>query len=102
MDFVKEFNFYEYYPRNSKAKANSMDIYSYIKHLLKLTTIEFTKNQMNTQANTGSSTNNYVIGMENIGLVVNTGVKNKGGVLYKINDPKVIYAIENGIEISKK
>lgn len=90
VDFVKGFNFYEYYPRNPKSKSNSMDIYSYIKHLLKLTTIEFTKNQMNTQANTGSSTNNYVVGMENIGLVVNTGEKNNGGVLYKINDPKVI------------
>lgn len=102
VEFVKGFNFYEYYPRNPKAKSNSMDIYSYIKHLQKLTTIEFTKNQMNTQANTGSSTNNYVVGMENIGLVVNTGEKNNGGVLYKINDPKVIYAIKNGIEISKK
>lgn len=102
VEFVKGFNFYEYYPRNPKAKANSMDIYSYIKHLLKLKTIEFTKNQMNTQANTGSSTNNYVVGMENIGLVVNTGEKNNGGVLYRINDPKVIYAIKNGIEISKK
>lgn len=30
---------------------------------------------MNTQANTGSSTNNYAVGMENIGLVVNTGEK---------------------------
>ncbi|EET59330.1 hypothetical protein BRYFOR_08644 [Marvinbryantia formatexigens DSM 14469] len=75
VEFVKGFNFYEYYPRNPKAKSNSIDIYSYIKHLQKLTTIEFTKNQMNIQANTGSSTNNYVVGMENIGLVVNTGKK---------------------------
>ena len=79
-----------------------MDIYSYIKHLMKLNTIEFTKNQLNIQANTGSSTNNYVVGMENIGLVVNTGVKNNGGVLYRINDPKIIYAIKNDIEISKR
>ena len=57
---------------------------------------------MNIQANTGSSTNNYVVGMENIGLVVNTGVKNNGGVLYRINDPKIIYAIKNDIEISKR
>ena len=102
VEFVKGFNFYEYYPRNPKAKSNSMDIYSYIKHLMKLNTIEFTKNQLNIQANTGSSTNNYVVGMENIGLVVNTGVKNNGGVLYRINDPKIIYAIKNDIEISKR
>ena len=36
VEFVKGFNFYEYYPRNPKAKSNSMDIYSYIKHLMKL------------------------------------------------------------------
>ena len=102
VEFVKGFNFYEYYPRNPKAKSNSMDIYSYIKHLMKLNTIEFTKNQLNIQANTGSSTNNYVVGMENIGLVVNTGVKNNGGVLYRINDPKIIYAIKNDIEIYKR
>lgn len=101
VDFVKGFNFYEYYPRNPNAKSNSMDIYSYIKHLLKLDIVEFTKNQLNTQANTGSSTNNYVFGMESIGLIVNTGEKNNGGVLYRINDPKVIYAIKNNIEISK-
>lgn len=99
--FVKEFNFYEYYPRNPKAKANTMDVYSYIKHLLKLSSIEFTKNQLNIQANIGSSTSNYVVGMEAIGLVVNTGEKNNGGVIYKINDPKIIYAIKNKIEISK-
>ena len=39
--FVAGFNFYEYYPRKSNARANSMDIYSYIKHLLKLKNMEF-------------------------------------------------------------
>lgn len=103
VEFVKNFNFYEYYPRNPKAKSNTMDVYSYIKHLLKLDgIIEFTKNQLNTQANIGSSINNYVVGMEGIGLIVNTGEKNNGGVVYRINDPKVIYAIKNNIEISKK
>lgn len=97
--FVSEFNFYEYYPRNPKAKANSMDIYSYIKHLFKVNAIEFTKNQLNVMANTGSSTNNYVVGMENIGLIANTGEKNNGGVLYRICDPKVVYAINNSIDI---
>ena len=99
--FVKEFNFYEYYPRNPKAKANTMDVYSYIKHLLKLSSIEFTKNQLNIKANIGSSTNNYVVGMEVIGLVVNTGEKNNGGVIYRINDPKIVYAIRNKIDIFK-
>lgn len=99
--FVSEFNFYEYYPKNPKAKANSMDIYSYIKHLFKVDAIEFTKNQLNVMANTGSSTNNYVVGMENIGLIANTGEKNNGGVLYRICDPKVVYAIKNSIDIMR-
>lgn len=97
--FVSDFNFYEYYPRNPRAKANTMDIYSYIKHLLKVREEEFTKNQMNVKANTGSSTNNYVVGMENIGLIANTGEKNNGGVVYRICDPKVVYAIKNSIDI---
>lgn len=97
--FVVGFNFYEYYPKNPKAKANSMDIYSYIKHLLKVKEEKFTKNQLNLLANTGSSTSNYVVGMENIGLIANTGEKNSGGVLYRICDPKVVYAIKNSIDI---
>ena len=97
--FVAGFNFYEYYPKNPKAKANSMDIYSYIKHLLKVKEEKFTKNQLNLLASTGSSTSNYVVGMENIGLIANTGEKNSGGVLYRICDPKVVYAIKNSIDI---
>ena len=100
-NFVTQFNFYEYYPKKPNAKANTMDVYGYIKHLLKLTSIEFTKNQLNDCAKTGSSTSNYVVGMEHIGLVSNTQKKHNGGVIYRINDPKVVYAIENGIEISR-
>lgn len=100
-NFVMNFNFYEYYPRKSNAKANTMDVYSYIKHLLKLSDKKFTKNQLNALAQTGSSTNNYVIGMENIGLIAKTSEKLNGGVLYQIKDPKVIYAIQNGLDISR-
>lgn len=53
-------------------------------------------------AKTGGSTNNYVVGMEKIGLIVNTNEKEKGGVLYRINDPKVVYAMRNGLDISKR
>ena len=101
-DFVTHFNFYEYYPKKPNAKANSMDIYGYIKHLLKLPNTRFTKNQLREYANTGSSTNNYVVGMENIGLVVKTSEKtNHGGVIYQIVDPKVVYAFMNKLDISK-
>lgn len=98
--FVTTFNYYEYYPKKSNARANSMDIYSYTKHLLKLESEIFTKNQLNEKAQTGSSTNNYVVGMEKIGLI---GVENQEGgvVYYKIKDQKVIYALKNRLEIKR-
>ena len=42
--FVSKFNFFEYYPKNSNARANSMDVYSFIAHLQKLGATTFTKN----------------------------------------------------------
>lgn len=99
--FVQQFNYYEYYPRKSNARADSMDIYSYIKHLAKLDQNRFTKNQLSEMAGTGGSTNNYVVSMENMGLIEKTGDKtSQGGVIYEIRDPKVRYARENGIEVS--
>lgn len=98
--FVLEFNYYEYYPRKSNARANSMDIYSYANHLLKLPNEEFTKNQLNDSAGTGSSTNNYVVGMEKIGLIENIG-QEKGYATYRIKDPKIIYCLKNNIELKK-
>jgi len=100
--FVREFNYYEYYPRKANARADSMDIYSYIKHLMKLDSNNFTKNKLSDAAKTGGSTNNYVVSMENMGLIRKTGDKTtQGGVIYEIRDPKVRYARENGISISK-
>lgn len=98
--FVTSFNYYEYYPKKSNSRANSMDIYSYAKHLLKLESEIFTKNQLNERAQTGSSTSNYVISMERIGLV---GIDDqKGGVVYyKIKDKKIAYALRNSLEIRR-
>lgn len=98
--FVLEFNYYEYYPRKSNARANSMDVYSYTAHLLKLSSGEFTKNQLNESAGTGSSTNNYVVGMERIGLIENIG-QEKGHAMYRIKDPKIVYCQKNGLELKK-
>ena len=99
--FVENFSFYEYYPRKKNARKNTNDIYSYIKHLLTLNnTIEFTNDELRTSAATGGSTTNYITGMMNIGLVSKTDAKRPGGsIIYKINDPKVQYAINNKIEI---
>lgn len=99
--FVKQFNYYEYYPRKSNSRADSMDIYSYIKHLMKLDSNEFTKNKLSEMAGTGGSTNNYVVSMENMGLIKKTGGKTpQGGVIYEIRDPKVRYARGKRIELS--
>lgn len=99
--FVENFSFYEYYPRKKNARKNTNDIYSYIKHLLTLNnTIEFTNEELRISASTGGSTTNYITGMMNIGLVSKTDLKRPGGsIIYKINDPKVQYAIYNKIEI---
>jgi hypothetical protein len=99
-DFVKEFNFYEYYPKRSNSRANSMDIYAYIKHLLKLENPDFTRNQLNERAGTGSSTQNYVAAMESMGLVERTGTAG-GSATFKIRDPKVSHALKHNIEISR-
>lgn len=98
--FVLEFNYFEYYPRKSNARANSMDIYSYAAHLLKLDHQEFSKNQLNIQAGTGSSTNNYVVGMERIGLIENIR-QERGNAIYKIKDPKIVFCQKNGLELRK-
>lgn len=99
-EFVTTFNYYEYYPRKSNARSNTMDVYSYIKRLLKLDSSEFTKDKLNTLAGTGGSTNNYVTAMENLGLIKNTSIKSQGGgVIYMIKDPKIRYALEHNLII---
>lgn len=100
-DFVINFNYYEYYPRKKNSRRDSMDVYRYITHLLKLSEPEFTANQFNLLAGTGSSTNNYIGAMQAMGLIVRTDVKIGAGVVYRINDPKIIYAIRNGLIISR-
>ncbi|MFT6443357.1 MAG: shikimate kinase [Salibacteraceae bacterium] len=98
--YVLDFNYYEYYPRKSNARANSMDVYSYAAHLLKLDTDEFSKNKLNESAGIGSSIHNYVVSMEKIGLIENIG-QDKGFATYKIKDPKIVYCLKNGLELRK-
>lgn len=102
-EFVKNFSFFEYYPRKNNARKNTMDVYSYISHLLKLDNIRFTQNSLSERAATGSSTANYIVGMESIGLVLRCDEKGpNGSTLYQIRDPKVIHALENKIEIRRE
>lgn len=97
--FITDFNYYEYYPKKSKARKNSMDVNAYIKHLQKLKSIEVTKSHLNKNAQTGSSTTNYVTAMERMGLIKKTHKKSNGAVIYTVNDAKVSFAIENNITI---
>lgn len=99
-DFVRQFNFYEYYPRKANARANSMDVYAYIRHLQRLEDRVFTRNQLNERAGTGSSTQNYTIGMESLGLI-EKDTSDRGEIKYRIRDPKVWFAISKGVEISR-
>lgn len=98
--FVLDFNYFEYYPRKSNARANTMDVYSYAAHLLKLDNEEFSKNQLNEKAGTGGSTNNYVVSMEKIGLIENIR-SDRGNAVYKIRDPKIVYCQKNGLDLKK-
>ncbi|MNY62060.1 hypothetical protein D3C86_1988180 [compost metagenome] len=55
---------------------------------------------MNEQAGIGASIHNYVAGMRSMGLIEETG--NAGGsTTYLIRDPKIVHALERGLEISK-
>jgi len=99
--FVSDFNFYEYYPRRKNSRANTMDIYSFASHLLKLPNGKFTKNQLSEYAKTGGSTTNYVTLMEGLGLIKKTEQREGGGVVYMISDPKIVFAMENKIELKK-
>ena len=101
VEFVRNFNYFEYYPRKKGAHANTMDVYKYIAHLLKLSAYEFTANQLNTEAGAGSSAQNYISGMQSIGLVNRTELKRNAGVVYEIADPKVVYALLHEIRISQ-
>lgn len=97
-EFVQHFNFYEYYPRKANSRANSMDVYSFIRHLIKLESTIFTRNQLNERAGTGSSTQNYVVGMESLGLI-EKDASEKGEAKYRIRDPKIRFALEHKVDI---
>ncbi|MYN42770.1 hypothetical protein GTP55_25840 [Duganella sp. FT109W] len=101
-EFVKGFSYYEYYPKKNNAKSNTMDVYSYIAHLLKLSKCQFTTTTLDEAARTGGSTSNYIVGMEAMGLVRRCEEKGpKGSNLYEIRDPKVKYAVLNNIDIRR-
>jgi hypothetical protein len=101
-EFVEKFSYYEYYPRKRDAKANTMDVYSHIAHLSKLSSPKFTNSGLSDAAGTGSSTTNYITGMEAMGLIRRCEEKGpNGATLYEIRDPKVTYAVENKIDIRR-
>lgn len=102
INFVNNFEFYEYYPKKKGARKDTNDVYSYITHLLKLKdTDEFTAQELRESASTGGSTGNYITGMVNMGLVKKTNGKRAGGaVIYKVHDPKISFAISEKLDIT--
>jgi hypothetical protein len=96
--FVTEFNYYEYYPRKANARRDSMDIYSYYAHLRKVGSEDFSKSRFTDLAGTGSSTTNYLVGMERIGLIEKIR-QERGDLIFRIRDSKIVYAINRGIDL---
>ncbi|WP_155295347.1 P-loop ATPase, Sll1717 family [Chromobacterium violaceum] len=98
--FVEKFNYYEYYPKRINANTRTMDVYSYIALLGKLNKHEFTINSLKTSSGAGSGATNYVTKMQSMGLIFSSGKDGKSNK-YKVRDPKIIYAIDNKIQIRK-
>jgi len=96
--FVTEFNYYEYYPRKANARRDSMDIYSYYAHLLRAGSHDFSKSRFSEAAGTGSSTTNYLVGMERIGLIEKIR-QERGDLIFRIRDSKIVYAIDHGLDL---
>lgn len=100
-EFVREFNYYEYYPRKVGSRENSLDVYSYVRHLLRLGKKEFTRSAFQEATGvSGGSVNNYFGQMQRMGLIIEFDRKGTSRI-YKIVDPKIEYAIDNGVNISR-
>ena len=97
--FIKNFNYFEYYPRKTNARSNSMDIFSYIDLLLKLDENTFNAKQLKEKNQLQHSTaQSYISSMEKMGLI-NLSNPDSGSAQYTIKDPKISYAREKGIKI---
>jgi len=75
-----------------------MDIYSYYAHLRKVGSEDFSKSRFNDLAGTGSSTTNYLVGMERIGLIEKIR-QERGDLIFRIRDSKIVYAINHGLDL---
>lgn len=97
--FIKNFNYFEYYPKKTNARSNSMDIFSYIDFLLKLDGNTFNAKQLKEKNQLQHSTaQSYISSMEKMGLI-SLSNPDSGSAQYIIRDPKISYAREKGIKI---
>lgn len=97
--FIKNFNYFEYYPKKTNARSNSMDVFSYIDLLLKLEDNTFNAKHLKEKNQLQHSTaQSYISSMEKMGLI-NLSNPESGTAQYKIKDPKISYAREKGIKI---
>ena len=100
--FVEQFNYYEYYPKKLNSRSDSLDIYSYTQHLLRVEQTQFTSTKFKEATGvSGGSVNNYIAGMLRIGLI---SEENREGTqrVYQVADPKVIHAIKHRLNIRKR
>ena len=96
--FVKEFNYFEYYPKKYSS-SNALDIQDYIRTLVKTDKVTFTFNELKDgSGKSGGQARNYVGEMQKMGLIKTMGRTDNGGYIYKVQDPKIQYIIENKIE----
>jgi hypothetical protein len=105
--YVEEFNYREYYPESARStsgarRSKEPDINWYVWNLSRVTATEFYKSEFSERArfkgqalkaNQGTF---YISELENMGLVVSLGQPSDK---YRIRDPRIRYAIENGIQL---
>lgn len=99
--FVAEFNYYEYYPKPTKNERGlqPLDVYSYIRLLLRVGSAEFTRTQFRDATGvSGGSASNYLWAMQTMGLIANAGREGTRQI-YRVVDPKVVFAIEERVDI---
>jgi len=95
--FVREFNYYEYYPKKI-GSSNALDIQDFIRTLVRSAKIEFTMTELKDgSGKSGGSARNYIGEMAKMGLIKAIGRTGKNAFIYRIQDPKIVYMIENSV-----
>lgn len=94
-DFVKGYDY-----RNVFSATKKIDIIAYITKLLVVNNITFTSKQLAASMKISQqSSNSQIKQLKEFGLIKEHYIKNGNEKQYNVNDPKIIFAIENSIRI---